>query len=91
MGEWRADVPEGKGVIETDVSRYEGEVKAGAKHGQGKESFKNGDSYIGGYVNGRPDGFGEYVWGVNRAVFQGHFKNGLRHGKGIWTLNGDKY
>jgi hypothetical protein len=28
------------------------------KHGEGKEKFKNGDSYIGNYLNGRPDGFG---------------------------------
>lgn len=28
------------------------------KHGEGKEKFKNGDNYIGNYLNGRPDGFG---------------------------------
>jgi hypothetical protein len=29
------------------------------------------------------EGYGEYFW-VNGSFFKGFFKNGLRHGHGIW-------
>ena len=32
------------------------------KHGEGNEKFVNGDVYIGSYVNGKPEGYGEYLW-----------------------------
>jgi hypothetical protein len=33
------------------------------KHGYGTDIFSNGDSYIGEYVNGKPEGKGQYKWG----------------------------
>ena len=53
------------------------------KHGEGKEYFANGDIYTGAYVNGKPEGYGEYNW-ANKTHFKGLFKNGLRHGMGLW-------
>ena len=38
------------------------------KHGQGKETFANGDIYIGNYNEGKPEGYGEYIW-ANGAFF----------------------
>jgi hypothetical protein len=38
---------------------------------------------VGNYVNGKPDGYGEYYW-ANGCQYKGFFKNGLRHGKGVW-------
>ena len=32
------------------------------QHGEGHEKFSNGDVYIGNYVNGKPEGYGEYFW-----------------------------
>jgi len=32
------------------------------KHGEGNEKFSNGDIYLGNYVNGKPEGYGEYFW-----------------------------
>jgi hypothetical protein len=58
VGEWRENRPEGLGVIMTEESRYEGEVRSGMKHGSGREMFVNGDVYVGCYVNGRPEGVG---------------------------------
>ena len=63
------------------------------KHGQGTEKFGNGDLYLGNYVNGKPDGYGEYYWSNGRE-YKGFFKNGLRYGKGIWKKgsgHNDKY
>jgi len=47
----------------------------------------------GNYQNGKPEGYGEYYWS-NESFFKGFFKNGLRHGKGIWKKgpgNNDTY
>ena len=63
------------------------------KHGYGTEKFGNGDFYVGNYVNGKPDGYGEYYWSTG-CQYKGFFKNGLRHGKGVWrkgTGKSDKY
>lgn len=91
VGEWKGNKPEGLGVIVTEVSRYEGEVSMGMKHGSGSEVYNNGDRYTGGYVNGRQEGVGEYTWRENRAGYKGYFKNGLRHGVGVWTQGKDRY
>jgi hypothetical protein len=36
MGEWKSNKPDGLGVIVTSESRYEGEIRSGLKHGNGK-------------------------------------------------------
>lgn len=47
------------------------------------ESFSNGDKYIGEYINGVADGYGEYYWN-DGSVYKGDFKHGVRHGYGAW-------
>lgn len=37
-------------------------MKAGMKHGDGIEKFARGDSYIGGFINDKPEGEGEFTW-----------------------------
>ena len=38
------------------MDSYEGQFKKWLKHGFGTDRFKNGDSYVGMYVEGRPCG-----------------------------------
>lgn len=45
------------------------------------EKFGNGDIYKGYYMNGKPEGEGEYFWS-DGSSFKGIFRNGLRCGKG---------
>jgi len=40
------------------------------KNGHGKEVFSNGDRYIGNYLNGKPENYGEYYWS-NGNSYQG--------------------
>ena len=61
------------------------------KHGEGNEKFIDGDVCIGSYINGKPEGYGEYLWGyflimIKRLTVVTYrlFLNGLRHGQGIW-------
>ena len=55
-GEWRLGIINGFGTLESDESRYEGNFSNYLKHGHGRENFKNGDEYVGHYVNGKPEG-----------------------------------
>ena len=56
--------------------------------------FFNGDAYIGQYINGLPEGYGEYIWS-NGSNYKGEFKQGLRYGFGCWkkdnTENSESY
>ena len=53
------------------------------KHGTGTDIFVNGDVYSGEYVNGKPEGKGQYTW-QNGASYVGEFKAGMKEGKGKW-------
>jgi hypothetical protein len=56
------------------------------KHGQGTDSFQNGDTYTGEYVDGKPHGKGEYIWSSGQN-YVGDFSKGKKHGKGKWKSN----
>lgn len=62
VGEWKQNIPFGKGTIITKESKYEGNVISGSKHGIGSEEFKNGDVYTGPFINGKFEGVGTYCW-----------------------------
>lgn len=54
------------------------------KHGNGKDTYANGDSYVGEYSYGKPHGRGRYSW-KNGSTYEGDFNSGMKHGKGKWT------
>ena len=71
-------------VYPNDADRqYEGEWDDDKRHGKGKETFENGDLYIGNYKLGAFDGLGMYKW-ANGATYIGHFKAGLKVDHGLW-------
>lgn len=45
--------------------------------------YGNGDKYKGQFVNGLPEGYGEYHW-KDGEFYKGDFKQGARNGYGIW-------
>ena len=63
-------------------SIYTGQVLNGKPHGSGVRVSQDGRfKYVGGWANGRWEGYGAcYV--DNVRVFQGKYKNDMRHGKG---------
>ncbi|KAK9917488.1 hypothetical protein WJX75_004962 [Coccomyxa subellipsoidea] len=56
-----------------------------------QKKFPNGDTYIGGWRNGLPEGEGRYCW-ADGSTYDGGWKNGSKHGLGTYTWpNGASY
>lgn len=63
---------------------YEGKCKNGLAHGKG--TAMGLDSYVGKFKDGLPHGKGKYTWS-NGDYYNGVWKFGKRHGKGIMYDN----
>jgi hypothetical protein len=85
---------EGKGAAEGSA-RYEGEFKAGRKHGKGVKSWPNGDRYEGEFADDRKEGHGVYAWGRGPwqgERYEGGFAQDRRNGYGEYRYaSGDVY
>ena len=53
------------------------------RHGQGSDTFANGDVYLGEYNYGKANGYGQYKW-ANGNTYSGIFVEGMKEGKGVW-------
>lgn len=88
-GEWENGLRHGKGFLNNqpnDPSQATTTVIS-----QPFELFENGNSYQGGYYQGRAHGEGTYKW-ANGEIYTGQWKDGFRHGKGKWVgIHGDSY
>ncbi|MDC0541111.1 GIY-YIG nuclease family protein [Paracoccaceae bacterium] len=70
---------------------YVGEWKDGQKHGQGTETWPNGDQYVGEWKDGKENGQGTQTW-PDGDQYVGEFKDGQKHGQGTLTFaDGDQY
>ena len=80
----------------TGSARYQGEFKAGRKHGKGVKTWPSGDRYEGDFVEDRKEGTGTYTWGRGSAWagerYSGGFRADRRHGHGVYEWpGGDRY
>lgn len=81
-----------KGTLQLPEGRYEGEIKNGKPHGNGKIYYKKDNdlerlTYEGDWVNGVPSGEGIIVW-TNGSKYTGGIHNGVRSGHGT-TISPD--
>ncbi|XP_047232309.1 radial spoke head 1 homolog isoform X3 [Girardinichthys multiradiatus] len=69
----------------TKLGSYEGERnEAGERHGVGKALLPNGDTYQGGYKNGKRHGHqGTYCF-KNGARYDGEYSQNKKHGQGTF-------
>ena len=72
-------------VPETLNGKYEGDCKKNKADGTGTATGE--DSYTGEFKNGYPDGEGKYFW-KNGDWFDGHWRKGVRDGKGTMHYAG---
>ena len=71
-------------MVWTIGSIYEGYWKTDKQHGRGRLIYGNGSSYYeGGWKYGKKEGQGIEVY-KDGTYFRGHFKEGLRHGEGLF-------
>jgi len=77
------------------IAQYQGEFKAGRKHGQGVKTWPNGDRYEGEFVEDRKEGTGTYAFGRGPWLgerYEGRFLDDRRHGSGVYRwASGDVY
>ncbi|HMM15990.1 MAG TPA: hypothetical protein PKC47_00420 [Petrimonas sp.] len=76
----------------TDGSEYEGYWSMGIPQGMnGKMTYANGDTYFGGWNEGKHNGFGTLAY-QNGNNYEGDWKDGIRTGKGKFkTAQGKVY
>ena len=80
-----------------DSRKYDDELKDGIKYGQGVYTFPNGEKYEGGWKRvvvdstcGNYENYDDWRHGTGmmtyiNAVYEGEWKNNMRHGRGIFT------
>ncbi|CAF1087266.1 unnamed protein product [Adineta steineri] len=75
-----------------NLGTYEGERnESNERHGFGKATLPNGDTYEGQYENGKRNGTGTYRFSVG-ARYIGDYQKNKRHGRGIfYYTDGSKY
>lgn len=78
------------------TAHYEGEFKAGRKHGRGIKTWPTGDRYDGEFKEDRKDGRGTYVWGTGTPwsgqKYIGSYRADVRDGDGAYEWpDGERY
>jgi hypothetical protein len=79
-------------VVETDTSRYVGQVRTGTqtRHGRGTCTYKkSGDKYEGEWKDNSRSGQGVYTW-ADGARYEGEYKHHDRSGRGMMWLNDER-
>ena len=69
-------------LLWSDGSYYVGDFVDGARTGQGKMTYPNGDIYEGSWDKDEKDGEGVYSWKGTGLYYAGTFVNGKREGEG---------
>ena len=86
-GEWLNGVRHGWGIYSWDRGgRYEGPWRNNQQNGYGMSIMYNGDKVIGEHINGKSNGQGTYYYNTypyKGAVYNGRFKDDLKHGEGV--------
>jgi hypothetical protein len=82
----------GSVVVENNLFRYVGQVRAGTKtrHGRGACTFtKTGNKYDGEWKDGKMSGHGVYTW-ADGTRYVGECKDGERSGRGVLWIPGGR-
>lgn len=88
-GEWKLDLPDGKGLFFWSNFSYEGQLQNGEFHGFGKLNYPNGKSYEGQWSQGKYHGPGVLKAQDGRS-FNGNWENGNPVEEGTLTDNEGK-
>ncbi|KAL9613801.1 MAG: hypothetical protein Q9167_001692 [Letrouitia subvulpina] len=70
-------------MISSSGDAYVGNFAAGHKSGAGTMAFSNQNTYTGEWADDEPEGQGKMLYGKTGNVYEGGWKKGRRHGKGV--------
>jgi hypothetical protein len=77
-GFWAEGVASGRGKLTFDLGdTYEGQFERGRFHGKGIMTYTNGDAYDGTYVDGNPQGEGQFMFKESNIIQRRRFTNGV--------------
>ena len=84
-GNFRASRISGQGTFTWAQSgdKYTGSFINGVRQGFGTYLWNDGRRYEGEFMENKETGWGTYIH--DRTTFRGQFRDGVRHGVGIWT------
>ena len=87
------DIPHGKGILynKNDNMIYDGEILNGKDEGNVKHIYKNGDYYIGQWLNGNRHGKGILYDKNNNIIYDGEFVDDKFEGNGKLIYNDGGY
>lgn len=93
-GGCRDGLADGRGILEWHdrkkrlLSHFEGDIKAGLRHGHGSLRLDDGDQYEGGFLEGRYHGNGTLINMQGR--YEGEFARGRQSGRGkmVYVMGG---
>ena len=91
-GNFKDDLYEGQGIYEwpEEGRKYQGQFHFGNIEGKGTTQYNDGSVYKGNYIGGIKQGEGTFIWN-NGQTFEGNWLNNELHGKGILTVDGNKF
>lgn len=77
----------GHGTWRNPTETYVGQWFEDKEHGAGRQSWQDGRSYEGEYVNGMFSGHGKMVWPVDDGlmIYEGQYKDDFKNGHGKFT------
>jgi len=87
-GEYVNGKRDGKGVYIYKAKnwRYEGQFKAGLRHGLGVMQYSKTERYQGFWVEGKKSGQGT-MWYANKDIYTGEWLDGEKHGAGVYYFH----
>ena len=75
------------------TAQYSGQYRNGKRHGKGKMTFPNGDTYTGEWENNKMNGEGTYIYKTDKGdadVFSGTWVADVKQGEGTYEFGVDK-
>jgi hypothetical protein len=72
-------------IAATDGSRYDGEVIAGMRDGEGVNRYQNGDTYTGSYKKNMREGNGKITY-ANGSMYDGEWHRDKKEGYGKYVF-----
>jgi hypothetical protein len=76
----------------TAIPGYTGPTRHGVPHGVGRQEFRDGSVYVGGFAQGRRHGENATFTYANGDEYRGAFENDRKHGRGAYRWrDGSRY